>query len=1090
MANYNPDVVEASGAYNGNENFYSFAEHEDVSAALAASLDYAQATSSQVHGHANWTPRTAIDWKSFRRQNAAYSEAVKLQKDPDLQIAINESMAESEKLKRDCDYMDVSAKSGTHAEGGISSGEARVEEEECRSRPTLETRIQDLYLDLALELPLLHDPDGDTYIYIDPPAQQPEQDDTAYERYTERYRLPILMKKATLSAFDSAFFEKLFGSTYQHRIIRRRGLVNKLPTRVKYVLDLTPPSEGEEAVYLTTELCCSENVRRWYQSCQRWRVSKSLVGGQEEYVLPSKYTNRDQRHCALAQNTAKGDQTMSVLDHEITKREESYLETQLPLPLEYSPVRHRSAIERVLAAVHGLEPHLDSAPKVWTTFAVARYFGITHSLLTDYIVRWLRACPNTYFIEVLPEVTLQIADGLQCYDLYRDAFAILVGEEAIGNVNSLQRTPIQNSSVYGRKRSELPESLQTCVEYASKSFMERVMLEFTGLVDDEMSWIESLPQYRNLYPSEHTTPLERDALISLQKLLKDYVKGTIYKILYTDYALMPNAIQGFAGGDDLFPRTSWADIWTTLVPKQRILTRSFWTALAEFRLFSGETNFHVSNGLERFSQRLSGDYSTEENNFPVNAKLREVSNEDITYLIEKIDALTALNVKYENSFRVLQEEILDVYLSSLRPSASVGAKCLPIRGGKHEVLEAEMFRGEDQSKRNCKLAGNKTINRDHPDDQLSTSTVFEHCKGLENGFGFEKEGVPRFSAVKRTARTILDDVVSDDTSYVAFLAGESARNQLSKTSKSSTSENDCFISLRDIKEEGASSPVSLEMSKNRPFFRLNEFFIQATQYLNSKGQIMIAPTDAYVREQTVELGLTPTLVCLTDSEWKFLPLWAGGNDDGSGGVFDDEIPISYDGFSTAGPKINTSSARSIASTDSSYTVVSSVADSTNHNASVVVNDGYPDTWNKEVAAFEENDLQWDHISFKKNGSDIQGDNSAARTMQSASSVTFDSDDFAGPDTAVEDEDEEERAQKMVDSMEAVERTAARREEGMRAFIHQEDHSHFIDNFFNDGDDDDLEDDEVDYDTETEMIDGNEDEKTTEACEENDDMVLI
>lgn len=42
----------------------------------------------------------------------------------------------------------------------------------------------------------------------------------------------------------------------------------------------------------------------------------------------------------------------------------------------------------------------------------------------------------------------------------------------------------------------------------------------------------------------------------------------------------------------------------------------------------------------------------------------------------------------------------------------------------------------------------------------------------------------------------------------------------------------------------------------------------------------------------IPLSETKTLTCLTQDEYKYLPLWAGGYDDGSGGVFDDgeEIP--------------------------------------------------------------------------------------------------------------------------------------------------------------------------------------------------------
>ncbi|KAF7865552.1 uncharacterized protein EAF02_009975 [Botrytis sinoallii] len=39
--------------------------------------------------------------------------------------------------------------------------------------------------------------------------------------------------------------------------------------------------------------------------------------------------------------------------------------------------------------------------------------------------------------------------------------------------------------------------------------------------------------------------------------------------------------------------------------------------------------------------------------------------------------------------------------------------------------------------------------------------------------------------------------------------------------------------------------------------------------------------------------LTDTLLCLTDKEWQYLPLWAGGNDDGSGGVTSADVPPAY-----------------------------------------------------------------------------------------------------------------------------------------------------------------------------------------------------
>jgi len=43
-------------------------------------------------------------------------------------------------------------------------------------------------------------------------------------------------------------------------------------------------------------------------------------------------------------------------------------------------------------------------------------------------------------------------------------------------------------------------------------------------------------------------------------------------------------------------------------------------------------------------------------------------------------------------------------------------------------------------------------------------------------------------------------------------------------------------------------------------------------------------------EMSIDTTVTETLVCLGPEEWKFLPLWAGGNDDDSGGVFQSDLP--------------------------------------------------------------------------------------------------------------------------------------------------------------------------------------------------------
>ena len=176
--------------------------------------------------------------------------------------------------------------------GSLASGESIEVKQDPVQRVSIDDRIKEISLQDALELPLVNDPFGDTYVYIDAPPRQPEQDDIDYSRYCKHFETPMLVKKETLLRYNASNtnegfnFEALFGSSAQFRTIRRKKLTTKLREnpKIKYVIDLTPPVEGDDAVFLTTELCCSQGVRLWYQAGHIWNVSYILVGGKEEYT--------------------------------------------------------------------------------------------------------------------------------------------------------------------------------------------------------------------------------------------------------------------------------------------------------------------------------------------------------------------------------------------------------------------------------------------------------------------------------------------------------------------------------------------------------------------------------------------------------------------------------------------------------------------------------------------------------------------------------------------------------------------------------------------------------------------------------------
>lgn len=961
----------------GNLNAFA-AEEVDVSKAVDASLDYPQAMPSHVNDHSNWLPKTAKDWEIYERQCAALGKAVAGKDDPDLQAAIKSSIEEHEVDKqkaKDSQWdrllngEDVSAEEG---KGPIVSFP-----DETPERPSLEDRIHDLSLQVGSELPILYDPHGDTHVYLDPPTRQPEQDEATYSRYVERYKRPILIKKQTLLSFSSKFFEPLFGSTYQFRILRRRGLVGKLPENVEHVIDLTPPTEGDDAVYLMTELCCSEGVRKWFLANHRWRVSKSLIGGEDEYMPSFQGSKR-----FTANATTSGAWTDGVGYNPSP----GFLNSQgvlVPLPLEYSPVRHRSAIERVLAAIQGLDPHLDSAPKVWTTFAVAKYFSLTHTPLTDYIVRWLRAFPNSYFIEVNPEISLKIADGLECHELCRDIFAILVGEEALATTRRYDDPAFgTQASIYGRKREDLLEPYQSRIEYASKAFIERVGAEFSFLVDRDMSWFESLPEFSKL---DFDGPLSAGAtkqyqLLGVRSMLKVYVRGSLYKLLSTNFKYMPDADQALFPDDHIFPNTSWVSVWKTLLPRERILTRSFWQALKLcYHIFRGPTNLDIEAWWESF--------------WPI----AEIADFEATFRNNGLMEMINLH-NMEDSVAKLNDR--STFISRNAPDESKDS---------HNPFW-RMMRCNQKNSPPSNLAPDASATSSDPKAGAKLESGSAHGEKVRSGFA---DGLtPRVSSDSLSESLCVDHPFKDvfeNASTEYLLPIQQEPRYFSDSAHPNTSHN--------VQQPSVPSPSMAKEADERHFFDLHRFFAEATAYLQDVATRMLEPPDSAIRTQNLELKLTNTLVSLTEAEWKFLPLWAGGNDDGSGGVFNDDIPASNEGFSTAGPKIRTGSESSSASSEATFGAKSL---NTMTNTSLQNNDGGSDT--KFVSAEVTSLSSGDDIAML-NGEDPSSNKSFVLVPSvNGSSITLDSDRTIITPSQSENDDgnKEKQASELVAEMEVEE----------------------------------------------------------------------
>jgi hypothetical protein len=255
--------------------------------------------------------------------------------------------------------------------------------------------------------------EGDTLVYITYPGDSKCFDSTGFEISAAPHRV----HSSRLLATGSKVFAKLLSPTNQYRIVRRKKLVGNLPIGIKYVLDLTPPDEGDEAVELTSELSCSLGIRLWYTAAQRCGISHNLLGGEDEIIDARKIASygsptaggianqqdidtgapknpSNQAFNANPPNTLWESMEAARQDREIadavrisleelskSKAKKAEINDPHNVP-EYCPIRHRAGIGRLLRVLEGKDPRLDSAPKVWTLFVLAQYFECTAAVVS------------------------------------------------------------------------------------------------------------------------------------------------------------------------------------------------------------------------------------------------------------------------------------------------------------------------------------------------------------------------------------------------------------------------------------------------------------------------------------------------------------------------------------------------------------------------------------------------------------------------------------------------------------------------------------------------------------------------------------
>ncbi|RPB01960.1 hypothetical protein L873DRAFT_1788001 [Choiromyces venosus 120613-1] len=276
-----------------------------------------------------------------------------------------------------------------------------------------------------LQLPLLNVTDADTLVFISPNTSP---------------NPPHRVSSKALLASGSVVFKELLGPTSQHRALRKRKLVNNLPQGIKYVVDLSPPEEGPEALDAVLKLYCPKVVLEWQSGVtngayledddhryQReiWKVDKKRRSADlhKHGVVETVEENCDSISEACSSEAQSARQAIKTADTGIEPVEDQWIEP--PPPAAHSTRRHSAAIERILHILHGLDPQLCTTPMWYTVCKVAVLLNC-ESTVVDHATSWLYADGN--FIGKYPEVVMEIANDLKSKILFKDAFAILVGK--------------------------------------------------------------------------------------------------------------------------------------------------------------------------------------------------------------------------------------------------------------------------------------------------------------------------------------------------------------------------------------------------------------------------------------------------------------------------------------------------------------------------------------------------------------------------------------------------------------------------------------------------------------------------------------
>lgn len=880
----------------------------------------------------------------------------------------------------------------------LSLQDQQTEQNAVRSSNREAIRHTDeLILSLNNQFANLDDPLGDTAIWIGPPPKMPENSVKEYAQIQKHFDRIYIVQSANLMLMgEGSKFTKMLGpmSVRAERKIRKTGLLTMPEARrggkFKYYINLRPPTEDDEAVILITDLTCTKGVLTWHLARQKYDLSPLTVLGHDGFdTVPQPVPTPPEKTGNTASSNVgarvEGGAPGSARSQHQRTSDPTSTSTADPdrIASEYTPLRHWSAIERVLHAIQGNDPKLDSAPKVWTFFAVARYLGCTHhERVSGWITTWIYSENNANFIQCNPEVAYEIGMGIESAELVRDAFSILVGErallEAYGEYNPKILNPLL-STVHGRKVESLDDDERNRIDHAASSLVRR-QRQLVSMLCRDMSWLQESTEYQKLAKLVGRTQLETDTINAAKEEVREYIRSRIYYVLCQDQFVITELEKNAASTASFRAGTSekFAATYNLLNQPMRMFTRTFWTALSLTRFDKGmystsaegtigdstSTRYHEAlmalydedpmNGIKRIP-RASLDFKISAVNniliahqnvkaFGVDplrqaelnqAKFNHITPQDITNesqssLPQSPNTLNPEAINFSslaiggNSKHASDEagpSIQDQASPSKRRKTLDGddvSQAVPVSSSWRTPLESstdEVFPGKGKGKIKANVLYQTTSDdgatgesRTHalPIRQRRSSVV-----NVEHDRVWRQLGSSRADDyTDHTTNGNDDSSKSTNEAYESTLA--STGTGLSTSSGVRFGDKNDLIPPRafDLDADNPQTPIIghvREDTNNNTFDYMYNSFQEPgfTIYTRVSSGLLLDSVNTLISKICMSIlhpphlfhstGLLPTnlidcLMCLDEDEFKYLPLWAGGNDDGTGGVYDD-MPV-------------------------------------------------------------------------------------------------------------------------------------------------------------------------------------------------------